>query len=410
MKTNRSPNVRTRRFLPRGPTQAALKRIFLIVVLLAGCCFCPAAAATVPEFGSPEEELANINLQRVEAEAAEITEMMRKWVPEMNFRVLVVDLLHGRLEMTPTALMLMLGRFFWGEVWGGAVLIGKILILSIILAVLQQLSAAFERTSTSKLAFYACYLVLAGMMVTALGLALRTGQEAVDGMVSFVQALLPVLLGLLAATGSLATAAILHPAIFGTLAVIGTLIKDVVLPLITFGVLLSFVGRLSEGLQISRLAGLLRNTGLALLGVAATVFIGVLTVQGVAGTVASGVALRTARYATGAFVPVVGGMLADAFEAVIGTTLLLKSAVGMAGMVVVFFAVAFPAAKLIAMSFIFKLSGALVQPLEGQMAASLDDIGGGLLGIFAAVAIVGLLCFFALAVIVGLGYLTTMMR
>ena len=44
------------------------------------------------------------------------------------------------------------------------------------------------------------------------------------------------------------------------------------------------------------------------------------------------------------------------------------------------------------------------------MAASLDDIGGGLLGIFAAVAIVGLLCFFALAVVVGLGYLTTMMR
>ncbi len=389
----------------------ALSMVCLLIVLLAVCRFCPAAAAAGPESaGSPEEELAGIDLQRIEAEAAEITDMMRQWVPEISFRTMVVDLLHGRLDMTPAAIIGMLGRYFWGEVWGGAVLVGKILILSIILAVLQQISAAFERTSISKLAFYACYLVMAGMMVTALGVALRTGQEAVDVMVSFVQALLPVLLTLLAATGGFTTAAILHPAILGSLAVIGTFIKDVVLPLITFGVLLGFVGRMSEGLQISRLAGLLRNTGLALLGVVATVFIGVLTVQGVAGTVASGVALRTARYATGAFVPVIGGMLADAFEAVIGTSLLLKSAVGMAGMVVIFFAVAFPAAKLIAMSFIFKLSGALVQPLEGQMAASLDDIGGGLLSIFAVVAIVGLLCFFAVAIVIGLGYLTTMMR
>lgn len=358
----------------------------------------------------PEEELRSLNLERVEAEAGRLTETVRSWAPEISFRQLVIDMMRGKIELSPSKVIGVLGRYFWGEVWGGAVLLGKILILSIILAILQQLSAAFERATTSQMAFYVCFLALAALAATTLGLAIDIGRDTVDGMVSFIQALLPVLLTLLAATGGVTTAAILHPTILGTLGVIGTLAKNVVLPLITFGVLLGFIDRLSDDLQVSRLAVLLRNTGLALLGVVSTVFIGVLTVQGVAGTVASGVALRTARYATGAFVPVVGGMLADAFEAVVGTSLLLKSAIGLAGIVVIFFAMALPAIKLLALSSIFKISAALVQPLEGRMAATLDVMGAGLLGVFAVVATVGLLCFFAVAVVVGLGYLTTMMR
>ena len=397
---------------PRFFFNSWVLKIFLIVVGLSFifCCVSAASASGDDPAVSPEEALGELNLERVESEAARLTGTLRSLVPEVSFRSLVNDLLRGKVDLTPTALLGMLGRYFWGEVWGGGVLLGKILVLGVILAVLQQLSAAFERTATSKMAFYVCYLTLGAMVVTVLGLALRTGKEAVEGMVSFVQALLPVLLTLLAATGGFTTAAVMHPAVLGSLAVIGTLIKNMVLPLIAFGVLLGFADRLSDGLQVSRLAGLLRNTGLALLGVVSTAFVGVLTVQGVAGAVTSGVALRTARYATGAFVPVVGGMLADAFEAVVGTSLLVKSAVGIAGIVIIFFAVAFPAVKLFAMSFIFKLSSAIIQPLEGQMAASLDDVGTGLLGVFAVVVIAGLLCFFAVAVVVGLGFLTTMLR
>ncbi|MDI6631434.1 MAG: stage III sporulation protein AE [Bacillota bacterium] len=384
--------------------------LFLVVFVILFVLVPAVWAADAPVEQSAEEELRRLNLEQVEAEAAQLMETVRSWAPDISFRQLVADILHGKIELTPAALLSALGRSFWGEVWGGGALIGKILVLAVILAVLQHLSAAFERTSTSQVAFYACFLALVGIVLTALGLALRIGREGVENMVSFIQALLPVLLTLLAMTGGVTTAAVLHPTILATLAALGTLVKNVVLPLITFGVILGLVDRLSDDLQVSRLADLTRNAGLALLGVASTVLIGVLTVQGVAGAVAGGVALRTAKYAAGAFVPVVGGMLADAFEAVVGTSLLLKNAVGIAGIIIIFFAVAFPAVKLFAMSFLFKLAGALAQPLEGRVAACLDGVGTALLGIFAVVATVGLLCFFAVAVVVALGHITTMLR
>lgn len=382
--------------------------VFFLLTLF--FCFPAAAAGTSPGRAVPEEELQLLNLERVEAEAARITETIRGWAPAVDFRQLVADLVRGKADTSPQALLGALGRYFWGEVYGSGVLIGKLLLLSVILSVLQRLSSAFERAATSQVAYYACFLALAATVVTALGLALKTGREAVEGMVSFVQALVPVLLSLLAATGGVTTAAILHPTLLTGLAVIGTAVKNVVLPLITCGLVLSLVDRLNEGLALSRLADLCRHFGLALLGLLSTAFLGLLTVQGVGGTVASGVALRTAKFATGAFIPVVGGTLADAFEAVIGTSLLVKSAVGIAGTLLIFYAVAFPAVKLLALSFIFKLAGALIQPLEERMSGCLDGVGAGLLGVFAVVATVGLLCFFATATVVGLGYLITMLR
>lgn len=371
----------------------------------------PAACASAPTIGpGPEEELQTLNLEQVEAEAARITATIHEWAPELDFRQLVTDLLRGKVEVTPQVLLGTLGRYFWGEVYGGGVLIGKILILSVILAIFQRLSSAFERPATTQVAYYATFLVLASVVVVAVELALKAGREAVEAMVSFIQALLPVLLGLLAATGGVTTAAILHPTLLTGLAVIGTAVKNFVLPLLTFGLVVGLIDRLSEELALSRLANLFRNLGLALLGLSSTVFLGILTVQGVGGAVASGVALRTAKYATGAFIPVVGGTLADAFEAILGTSVLLKSAIGVAGTVFIFYAVAFPSVKLLALSFIFKLAGALVQPLEGRISHCLDGVGSGLLGLFAVVALVGLLCFFATAVVVGLGYLITLLR
>uniref|UniRef100_A0A7C1JJR4 Stage III sporulation protein AE n=1 Tax=Ammonifex degensii TaxID=42838 RepID=A0A7C1JJR4_9THEO len=387
-----------------------MRRCWWLIFLLAFFVGMPAAGASEDLTRAAEEELQMVNLERVEAEAARITETVRGWAPTTDFRQMVTNLVRGRSEIGPREVIGALGRYFWREVYGGGILIGKLLLLSVILAVFQRLSSAFERAATSQVAYYACFLTLGSMAVTALGLALRTGREAVEVMVSFIQALLPVLLSLLAAAGGITAAAILHPALLTGLAVIGTVVKNVVLPIVALGLLLSLVDRLSEGLVLSRLADFCRHLGLLLLGLVSTVFLGLLTVQGVGGAVASGVALRTAKYATGAFVPVIGGTLANAFEAVVGTSLLLKSAVGLAGTLLIFYAVAFPAVKILALSFIFRLAGALIQTLEGRMSGCLDGVGAGLLSLFAVVATVGLFCFFATAVVVGLGYLVVMLR
>jgi stage III sporulation protein AE len=142
-----------------------------------------------------------------------------------------------------------------------------------------------------------------------------------------------------------------------------------------------------------------------------TLFVGLLTIQGVAGGIGDALTLRTAKYMTGAFIPVVGKMLADAVETVLGYSLLLKNSATIAGLLILSLIVAFPLIKLLALIIIYKFSGAVLQPLgETTLGEALHTMGNCLVLVFAAVATVSLAFFIGIAIIVGASNAAVMLR
>ena len=147
-----------------------------------------------------------------------------------------------------------------------------------------------------------------------------------------------------------------------------------------------------------------------LLGLSFTLFIGALSLQGVGGAVADGITLRTAKYMTDAFIPVVGGMFADVLEAVVGGSLLLKNAVGLVGLIAIGFITLFPVLKIIAIVIIFKVSAALIQPLgDSNIADTIQSMSNSLIMVFASVATVAMF-FLAIIIIVTTANITVMLR
>ena len=51
-----------------------------------------------------------------------------------------------------------------------------------------------------------------------------------------------------------------------------------------------------------------------------TIFLGIISIQGATAAVTDGVTIRTAKYLTGNFVPVVGRMFSDAADMVVGAS------------------------------------------------------------------------------------------
>ena len=131
-----------------------------------------------------------------------------------------------------------------------------------------------------------------------------------------------------------------------TVTTAGTLVKNVVLPLIFFAAVLDIVSHLSDRFQVSQLSGLMKTVAMGLLGLFSTVFLGVLSIQGVAGALGDSLAIRTAKFATDAFIPVVGGMFSDALEAVVSSSLLIKNAVGITGALAILLMLALPLLKI----------------------------------------------------------------
>jgi len=356
-------------------------------------------------------DFTELNTASIQSFIDSLDDEVKSAFPSHNFMEMLVGLTTGELDLSVNDVLNIVVSQLFKDVVANLSLLGKLVILAVICALLQNLSGAFEKATTGKLTYSVVYLALVAIAVGSFTIALNTGCKAIDSMVGFLELLMPVILTLLIGVGAVASTAVFHPVIFMAVSVTGTVVKNIIFPLIFFAAVLSIVSNLSEKFRVSQLAGLLKTVAMSVLGLLTTVFLGVLSIKGVAAAVADGVVIRTAKYATSAFVPVVGGMFSDALESVISTSLLIKNTLGLAGIIIIFFLALIPLLKILAIAFIYKLAGALIQPIgDPQLADCLGALGNSLLLVFAAVGTACLLFFFAVAITVGLGDLTIMFR
>lgn len=309
----------------------------------------------------------------------------------LNFR----NVLHG------------LTKYFFTELFDDAQLLGSILILSVIAAILESMQSAFEEKAVSQVAYMVVFFVLMMLAIHSFMETIGAAKHAIQTMNDFMLASIPLTITLLAASGALASAAFFQPMLIFVVHFISTVVYVVVFPLIFFSAVLDLTSTLSVRYQLTRLASLLRTIGLGILGFSMSVFIGVTTVQGLGKGIADGVVLRTVKFGVGTFVPVIGKAVSDAAETVLSASLLVKNAVGVAGLVILSLIVAFPALKILAVSLIYGGSAALMQPLgDTPMVACLATLSKTLLLVFACVAAVGLMFFFAICILLVTANLT----
>ena len=357
-----------------------------------------------------EDQLDGLDLSTLQTFINQIDRDVGEYIPEINPGKIIKDMREGRLDLGFSTILNGLIKYLLHELIAHSSLMGKLVILSVLCAVLSSLLDAFEG-STGKIAHTMIYFVLITIALGSFTMAVNIGRNTIDQMVSLVQALLPILLTLLAAVGGISSTAILHPFLIAALGLLGTLIKNFVLPMIYFFAILTAANHINPKFRVSRLAALFKDIGVASLGLFLTLFVGFLGLQGIAGAVADSVTLKTAKFMTGTFIPVVGKTLADALEVVIGTSLLLKNAVGLVGVIILFILCAFPLIKILSMVIIYRLAVSLIQPFgDNEVADALHAMGNALTLVFAAVTGVALMFFMAISVIVGMGNINVMLR
>lgn len=290
-------------------------------------------------------------------------------------------------------------------------LLGSLIMLTIFSMFLQSLQNAFEKGAVSKVAYAIVFMVLMIIALNSFHVAINYTNEAIGTMIDFILALIPLLLALIASSGGLVSAAFFHPVILFLMNTSGIFIQNIILPLLFLSTLLSIVSILTEHYKVTQLAHLLRNWSIGLLGLFLTIFLGVISVQGASTAVADGITIRTAKFVTGNFIPVIGRMFTDATDTVIGASVLLKNTVGIAGVAILLLIVAFPAIKILMIAFIYKFAAAILQPLGGgPIISCLDIISKSVIYVFAALAIVSLMFFLSITVIIAAGNLTMMVR
>lgn len=384
---------------------------FLTAFLLdggAGCC--GVAYAAVPAEELIREQAQRLPLDQVEQFWSRLTRQYGGYFPDSRAPSFM-ELLLGAKDFGLGSVFSGLFKYLFHELLYNGKLLVSIVILTVFSMLLETLQSSFEKNNVSKIAYAISFLVLMIMAVNSFSVAIGYAKSAITDMIHFMIAVVPLLLTLLASMGNVVTVTVMHPLIVFMIHAVGTAIYFIVFPLLFFSAVLHIVSSLSDKYKVTQLANLLRNVSVGCLGVFVTVFLGVVSVQGIGSAAADGVTIRTAKYIAGNFVPVVGRLFSDASETVIGASLLVKNAVGLAGVVILLVLCAFPALKILALAFIYNVSAAVMQPLgDNPMITCLETIGKSLIFVFAALAVVGLMFFLAITIVIAAGNVSVMMR
>lgn len=396
------------------------QRIHYLPLLLIFLFFFQGSTALAESTEKTEEPIMQSELVQSQIDKLGVDELKQYWddvvneyggfLPESQ-KGSFMDFVSGEKQFSFKEWFKGLGKFIFHELLVNGKLLGSLILLTVFSMFLQSLQNAFEKSSVSKVAYAIVYMVLIILALNSFHVAITYTKETIDLMISFLMALIPLLLALIAASGGVISAGFFHPVLLFLMNTSGILVQFVVLPLLFLAAILSIVSTLTDQYKVTQLAQLLRNLGIGILGAFMTVFLGVISVQGATSAVADGVTIRTAKFITGNFIPVIGRMFTDATDTVINASVLLKNTVGMAGVAILLLITAFPAIKILIVAFIYKLAAGLLQPLGGGPVIScLDIISKSMIYIFAALAIVSLMFFLSITVIIAAGNITLMVR
>ena len=248
---------------------------------------------------------------------------------------------------------------------------GSILIIVLIHSVLKSISDNLNNKSVAQITYYVQYILIATVIMTNFSSIITLTKEAVGNMISFIQLLFPLLMTLMLASGSVVSVNLIQPIILFIINLISNIFQSIIIPIILVGTALAIVSKISDRIQIDKLSKFLKSSSVWVIGILLTIFVGVLSIEGTLGSSVDGITAKTAKAAVSSFIPVVGKVLGDAVDTVIGCSAILKNAIGIVGVIVVIAICITPILKLAIITIIYHLTAALCEPIADSKIVSL---------------------------------------
>lgn len=248
---------------------------------------------------------------------------------------------------------------------------GSILIIVLIHSVLKSISDNLNNKSVAQITYYVQYILIATVIMTNFSSIITLTKEAVGNMISFIQLLFPLLMTLMLASGSAVSVNLVQPIILFIINLISNIFQSIIIPIILVGTALAIVSKISDRIQIDKLSKFLKSSAVWVIGILLTIFVGVLSIEGTLGSSVDGITAKTAKAAVSSFIPVVGKVLGDAVDTVIGCSAILKNAIGIVGVIVVIAICITPILKLAIITIIYHLTVALCEPIADSKIVSL---------------------------------------
>lgn len=337
----------------KGSSKKYMKLLLLIIIIFyAQPCSAVKASASLPE---------DINYTEIQDV---INDVMGKG-NEFQFDDYVDQLISGEEAFTISSLGNQLLHSVKGEINANLGTFGSLITIALIAALFTNLSMAFKNNHVSETGYYITYLLLFSLLISTFILASRIAAETIGSILDFMKALVPTYLMVVGFCTGSGTSLVYYEAALMLITLVDFLMVSIMIPMINFYLIIMLTNNLSKEDMLSKLAELFSSAISWLLKSMLAAVIGFNAIQGLIVPVADKVK-KSALLKASEALPGVGDALGGVAETILGAGVLLKNAIGVAGLIVILTICAVPFLKLLMITVVYKVGCAALQPISDK--------------------------------------------
>ena len=259
-----------------------------------------------------ESEMDTLNLSSFVQEGKKYTKDVYE---NVNIEDMLKSAVSGKIQTKQIyqSIINILGK----EISSSITIIGGVLAIVIIHAILKNISENLGNTSIAQIAYYVEYILIVTLVMTSFNEVINMVKTTITNLVTYINVLIPLLLSLIATSGTVITASVLEPIILTIIVFIGNGINLYILPILLISTVLGIVSNLSDKIQIKKLSKMLQSSIVWVIGFVFTMFVSILSLQGTLTSSVDGLTIKGLKTASSTFIPVVGKILGDSVETVL---------------------------------------------------------------------------------------------
>jgi len=283
-----------------------------------------------------------------------------------DYENMIESIREGEFEFDYKKFLGNLGNFLVKEVRNNIGILVQIVIIALLMGLLHNLESAFSKDGVSQIAFYVCYILMITLLISGFTNIYNIAKDSILEITKFMNVLIPIVVGLVVASGGVTVSTIIYPLLTFATQFISGFIAKFLLPVSMICFALNIVSNVSKKVSVSRIIKFLESASMWALGIILTIFVGTLSLEGTIASTVDGVTVKTAKFLFSGSIPVVGKLLGDSVDTILGSTLIMKDAIGFVGVVILLSLALVPIIKIFTVVVLYHITGVVIEPFADE--------------------------------------------
>lgn len=378
--------------------------ILCIFIVILGCFFSPRTVyATEIRDKDEQAELQKEAEETIwkEFEFSEIEDLLDDIFPEKktDFQDLIKKMLSGQTEPSLQVIGEMISDQFFYEWKSSKAGMVHILLIVIVAAVFTNFSNVFQNQQISEISFYVLYLLLITIGLNSFRILIVSASENLERLIGFMKVLGPVYFLAVAFAAGSSTSILFYNLVLLLIYLVELVILNFLIPFVQVYIVVKVMNNLSEEDYLSKFAELCETVIAWTLKTLLAGVSGVNIIQGLLSPAIDSLK-RSVVGRSAEAIPVVGDAIGGVTEVMLGTAVLIKNGIGVAGALVCIGICLVPIIQMAVVTLLYKLIAAMIQPVsDKRIVGCISSIADGSQMLLRIIFTTGVLFLLTIAVV-----------